>query len=87
MKAIFKYPLRVCNDVQIIAIFKGAKITSACYQSPGCISVFAEVNPKQDLEERRFKAFLTGDFLPRDAVYVDHIEDGYDTRHLYEIFE
>ena len=94
MKTIHKHRLEAKDLVQTLKIPEDGKPLRADYiLQDRCIYMWVEVEAdtiiEQTSNERRFKAFLTGQGIPKDAIYVgstvNHLKP--EAYHVYELVD
>lgn len=72
MKSIWKFNLKIDDDIQTILMPKGADILTADLQH-GKPTIWAEVNPEAEKESRRFWILGTGQNIPKSIFERQYI--------------
>lgn len=83
MRTIHKYRI---NDIDVIAIPKGAKVLHAGIQS-SAMTIWAEVDTEEkELEKRQFMIFGTGHTMPNNGRlnHISSVQDDVFVWHVYE---
>lgn len=86
MEVIYKYHIRNVKE-QILMLPIGAKIIHVHHQFKDGM-IWAQINPKAKLEERKFELVGTGhDFDPKNKTYLGtiHLDAGNYVFHLYDV--
>jgi len=87
MREVWKYKIRILNELQTIRIPKGATVLSVGVQDTSAV-MWAEVDPEAEEESRYFLLYGTGEDLRtggRQLLYRGTIQIGFYVYHLYEL--
>jgi hypothetical protein len=80
-RRIYKYDLPMIGT-HVIAMPRGAKILSVQDQS-GAMRVWAKVDPKAPMENRRFVIVGTGHLVPAALTYLATVQQGQYVWHVF----
>ena len=85
-RSIWKFKLDASQVSRFMPV--GAKVLTAQMQG-GVVTLWADVDPDAQQEERHFRVFGTGWNMPREMgysdVYIGTVQDGDFVWHVYEL--
>lgn len=87
-RTIYKYPLALTDDIQIIIMPGGAEILHVGVQGENLvprICLWAYIDPGAETQPRTFRVFGTGHDLPTKHEYVGTVQMGSYVWHIFEV--